>query len=86
MAGPTLWRVYDPIGTIGIFVRIDDDIVGCWLRPRRGVRPIVVHPGWRIDLETAVAVVVSSTHDARTPEPLRQARRAAREARAASMA
>jgi len=78
------WPADEP-GAQG-FLRIDDDIVGCWLRPRRGVRPIVVHPGWRIDLETAVAVVVSSMHDARTPEPLRQARRAAREARAASMA
>ena len=76
------WPADDP-GAQGL-LRIEDDVVGCWLRPRRGVRPIVVHPGWRIDLETAVAVVIASTRDARTPEPLRQARRAAREARARS--
>jgi deoxyribonuclease V len=64
-------------------LRIDGDVVGCWLRPRPGARPIAVHPGWRTDLETAVAVVMAATRDARTPEPLRLARRAAREARAA---
>jgi deoxyribonuclease V len=63
-------------------LRIEDDVVGCWLRIRRRVRPIVVHPGWRTDLETAVAVVAAVTRDAVTPEPIRQARRAAREARA----
>jgi len=78
------WPADEP-GAQGL-LRIENDVVGCWLRARRGVRPIVVHPGWRIDLETAVAVVVNSTHGARTPEPLRQARRAAREARAASIA
>jgi deoxyribonuclease V len=67
-------------------LRIGDDVVGCWLRPRRGVRPLVVHPGWRIGLETAVAVVMAATREARTPEPLRAARRAAREARAAGAA
>jgi deoxyribonuclease V len=61
---------------------IEDGVVGCWLRLRRGVRPIVVNPGWRTDLGTAVAVVTAATRDARTPEPLRHARRAAREARA----
>lgn len=65
-------------------LRVDDDVVACWLRLRRGVRPVVVHPGWRTDLETAVAVVTAVTRDARTPEPIRQARRAAREARAAA--
>jgi deoxyribonuclease V len=53
------------------------------LRTRAGARPIVVHPGWRTDLQTAVAVVTRATRRARTPEPLRRARKAAREARAA---
>jgi len=64
-------------------LRVEDDVVGCWLRLKRGVRPIAVHPGWRTDLETALTVVTVATRDARTPEPIRQARRAAREARAA---
>jgi deoxyribonuclease V len=52
------------------------------LRTRAGARPIVVHAGWRTDLDTAVSVVLASTRRARTPEPLRRARRVARQARA----
>ncbi|HET9302416.1 MAG TPA: endonuclease V, partial [Propionibacteriaceae bacterium] len=32
---------------------IEDSVVGCWLRTRPGVRPLAVHPGWRLDLGTA---------------------------------
>jgi deoxyribonuclease V len=53
------------------------------LRTRAGARPVVVHPGWRTDLDTAIAVVRASTRRARTPEPLRRARELARYARAA---
>jgi hypothetical protein len=56
--------------------------VAAWLRTRAGARQIVVHPAWRTDLETALAVVRRSVLGARTPEPLRRARRAARLARA----
>jgi deoxyribonuclease V len=52
------------------------------VRTRAGARPVVVHSGWRTDLDTAVSVVLASTRRARTPEPLRRARRAARQARA----
>ena len=62
-------------------LRIDDAVVGCWMRTRPGVRPVAVHPGWRVDLETAVEVVAGTTGQRRTPEPLRRARRLAREAR-----
>jgi deoxyribonuclease V len=65
-------------------LRIEGEVVGCWLRTRRGVPPLVVHPGWRTSLEVAVAVVIAVTGRWRTPEPLRQARRAAREARAST--
>jgi deoxyribonuclease V len=61
---------------------LDQSEVARRLRTRPGARPIVVHPGWRTDLDTAVSVVLASTRRARTPEPLRRARRAAREARA----
>jgi deoxyribonuclease V len=54
------------------------------LRTRAGARPVVVHAGWRTDLDTAVAVVLASTRRARTPEPLRRARQLARNARAAA--
>ena len=61
---------------------LDNSEVARSLRTRAGARPIVVHPGWRTDLETAVSVVLASTRRARTPEPVRRARRAARQARA----
>jgi deoxyribonuclease V len=64
-------------------LRIGEETVGCWLRVRRGVRPLAVHPGWRTDLDAAIAVVLGSTARVRTPEPLRVARTAARLARAA---
>jgi deoxyribonuclease V len=53
------------------------------VRTRAGARPLVVHPGWRTDLDTAVSVVLTAVRRARTPEPLRRARRAARDARQA---
>lgn len=62
-------------------VRLAGAVVGCWLRTRPGVRPLVVHPGWRVDLATAVDVVVGTTGQHRTPEPLRRARHLARSAR-----
>ena len=63
-------------------LRIDDSVVGCWLRTEPGVRPLAVHPGWRVDLATAVAVITMLTRRRRTPEPLRRARQLARRARA----
>jgi deoxyribonuclease V len=60
------------------------EVVGFWLRTRRGTRPLAVHAAWRTDPETAVDVVLAVTRDTRTPEPLRLARRAARRARARS--
>jgi deoxyribonuclease V len=57
------------------------DVAGL-LRTRVGARPVVVHAGWRTDLDTAVSVVLAATRGTRTPEPLRRARREARRARA----
>ena len=65
-------------------LRLGDTVVGCWMRTRSRVRPLVVHPGWRVDLATAVDVVASTTGQRRTPEPLRRARRLARSARSAA--
>lgn len=64
-------------------LRIGDTAVGCWMRSLPGTRPLVVHPGWKIDLTTAVDIV-AMTSAQRTPEPLRRARQPARRARAAS--
>jgi len=65
-------------------LRIGDALVGYWLRSGRGLRPLAVHAAWRTTPEVAVAVVLTLTRGHRTPEPLRAARRAARDARAAS--
>jgi deoxyribonuclease V len=62
-------------------LRIGDSLVGCWLRTQPGVRPLAIHPGWRIDLITAVEAITMLTTRRRTPEPLRCARQLARRAR-----
>jgi deoxyribonuclease V len=62
-------------------LRIGDSVVGCWLRTQTGVRPVAIHPAWRIDLDTAVEVIIRLTSRHRTPEPLRRARHLARRAR-----
>jgi len=58
------------------------ETIGCWLRTRPRARPLAVHPAWRTDLDTACAVVLAAVHRVRAPEPLREARRVARRARA----
>ncbi len=63
-------------------LRVGTDVAGCWLRVQPGRRPLAVHPGWRVDLATAVALVLATSPRYRTPEPLRLARQAARAARA----
>jgi deoxyribonuclease V len=63
-------------------VRIGADVVACWVRTRRGTRPVVVHPGWRVGLDDAIELVLEVTPHRRTPEPLRLARYLARGARA----
>lgn len=62
---------------------LEGETVGAWLRTRRGARPVAIHPGWRTAPEVAVSVVLAVTGPRRTPEPLRVARRLAREQRAA---
>ena len=63
-------------------LRIGDETVGCWLRTKRGAPPLAVHAAWRTSTETAAAVVMAVTARWQTPEPLRQARSAARLAHA----
>ncbi len=60
---------------------VDGQQVGWWLRTRAGALPLAVSPGWRTDLDVAPRVVLAVTRRARTPEPIRQARRLARTAR-----
>jgi deoxyribonuclease V len=60
---------------------LEDELVGYWLRTSAGKRPLAVHAGWRTTAAEAAQIVLSTSR-ARTPEPLRRARRRAREARA----
>lgn len=61
---------------------IDGELTGYWLRSRPGTRPLAVHAAWRTDAQVALATVLAALRRARTPEPLRRARRLARLARA----
>ena len=71
------------VPTVGVTDRpLVDDRTARWVTTRPGARPLLVHPGWRTDLDTAVEVVLDATRRARTPEPLRRAREVARRARA----
>lgn len=93
---PTIGVTHRPLAAAGSWpadetgatspLRIGDETVAVWLRTRRGTRPLVVHPGWRTDLPTAVEVVRAGIGRRRTPEPLRRARQLAREARAGDTA
>ena len=60
---------------------LDGELVGYWLVTRPGVRPVVVHSGWRTEPAIAVAIVRASVRKARTPEPVRRARELARHRR-----
>src|ERR687888_1530257 len=63
---------------------IDGEIVGCVLRTQDRVKPVLVHAGWMTDPRTACQVVLAVTEKVRTPEPLREARRTAKDLRARS--
>lgn len=64
-------------------VSVEGRPTGAWVCTRTGARPIVAHAAWRTTPQTATAIVLlASTPGARTPVPLQEARRVAREARA----
>jgi deoxyribonuclease V len=74
-----------PLAVRGAFspLHLESRIVGYWVCTRTRTRPVVAHAGWRTDADIARSVVLlASTRAARTPVPLEEARRVAREARA----
>lgn len=89
---PTIGVTHRPFGGQGEWpadergaaspVTYEGEIVGFWLRSRVNARPVVVHAAWRTPPEVALEIARRSIHRARTPEPLRHARRLARLARA----
>ena len=63
-------------------LHVDGRCVAFWVCTRTGARPLVAHAGWRTSPEAASRIVLdASTPSARTPVPLQEARRVAREAR-----
>jgi deoxyribonuclease V len=61
---------------------LDGRCAGYWVCTHTGARPLVAHAGWRTTPETAAQLAfAASTEGARTPVPLQEARRVAREAR-----
>lgn len=58
-------------------LRIDGTAVGAVVRSRTDVRPVFVSPGHRMDVATAVRVVLSVTPRYRVAEPIRRAHRRA---------
>jgi len=63
------------------FLYYNDKVVAVYLRVKKDVRPLVVHPGFRTDLDTAIRLVLAYTRHTLTPEPIRVARQVARETR-----
>jgi deoxyribonuclease V len=83
---PLLARGAEPDDVTGATspLSIDGQQVARWVRTVAGVRPVVAHAAWRTEAATAADVVVRCLAGSRTPEPLRQARRVARERRSAA--
>lgn len=57
------------------------EVVGYACRTRAGTRPVCVSAGWRTTPDVAATVVIGAATRARTPQPLREARREVRAAR-----
>jgi deoxyribonuclease V len=89
---PTVGVTHRPLAAAGAWpalvrasrspLLVEGELVGYWLCTRTGTRPLAVGAAWRTDAETAASIVLACARGTRTPEPLRQARRAARAARA----
>ena len=55
----------------------DGEVVGAVVRTRQGVKPVYVSVGHRLDLASAVELVLRCTRNRRLPEPVRWAHRLA---------
>ncbi len=64
--------VAEPVGSTADLVE-QGRVVGKVVRTRSGVKPIYVSVGHRIDLPSAVRLVLACTHGYKLPEPTRQA-------------
>lgn len=91
---PTVGVTHRPLTASGVWpedergatspLMVGDEHIGYWVCTKQGARPLAVHAAWRTGPEAAVEVVLGVTGGARTPEPFRRARTAARRARGAA--
>lgn len=58
-------------------LRYHDKVIGCVLRSKDKVRPLIISPGHRVGMETAPALVLACCTKYRLPEPTRLADRLA---------
>jgi deoxyribonuclease V len=68
------WAAQEPL-------RLGSEIVAYRIRTRSGAKPVIAHAAWRTSPKVAADVVLGSCALARWPEPMREARRIARELR-----
>jgi deoxyribonuclease V len=52
-------------------------VIGVVLRTRANVKPLYISPGHRIDLTSAIEIVLACTSKYRLPDPIRAAHNAA---------
>ena len=71
--GPA-WMAKSPL-------RLGGKVVAYRVRTREDAKPVVAHAAWRTSAEVAEEIVLGSTALGRWPEPMREARRVARELR-----
>jgi len=54
-------------------LKMEGKTIGAVIRTRRGVKPVFVSPGHRIDVESSIKLVLRTCRGFRLPEPLRRA-------------
>lgn len=72
---PLIGEAEEPEDRKGAFslLRHEGEVVGALLRTKKGVKPLCVSPGHRMDLEGSIHLVLKATRGFRIPEPLRRA-------------
>jgi deoxyribonuclease V len=67
---------YEPVGSeVGAHTPIvfKGDVVGAVLRTKRNVKPVFVSPGHKMDIPSAIEIVMKTCRGYKLPEPTRQA-------------
>ena len=54
-------------------ITLDDQVIGVALRTRQDVKPVYVSIGHRVDLDSAIQIIIACGKGFRLPDPVRQA-------------